>query len=200
MTITSCSLSVLFLWAIVGLSAGAKAKEGAIVDDKIRRMIAEAVAKEDGWKVDDVRVDEVAFLRRPSCSFYTAGNTARPVGYQINYALLGEKDLIGGGDGKVVARILDSCGADASADWWAEIVTRFYQGLGSGFVLHNEQTRTDITRKLEKAGKPFEPPTFHEGKKSLTYLVLDPELYVLYSVRATRAADGAIEVAKSKVF
>lgn len=56
-------------------------------------MIADAVAKDDGWKADEVRVDEVESLRRPPCSFYTAGNMARPVGYQVNDALLGKKDL-----------------------------------------------------------------------------------------------------------
>lgn len=199
MTIASCSVPLLFFCAMVGLTTGARAKEGTTMDDKVRRKIAEAAAEEDGWKVDEVRVSEVERLRRPSCSFYTAGNIARPVGYQANYALLGGKDVVGGGDGKVVAKILDTCAADASADWWAEIVTRFHHDLGAGIVLRDEHTRSDITRKLSKAGKTFTPPAFDNGKQSLTYLLLDPELYVLYHIQATRAADGTVQVVKIEV-
>lgn len=169
------------------------------MDDKVRRKIAEAAADENGWEVDEVRVDEVERLRRPSCSFYTAGHKVRPLSYVRNYALLGEKQVISVGDGNVVAKILDGCSADAPAEWWAEIVTRFHRDLGGGIVLRDENTRSDIVRKLNQAGKTFAPPTLDKGKESLSYLLLNPETYVLYRIQATRSAGRAVEVAKTKV-
>jgi hypothetical protein len=162
------------------------------------RKIAEAARAEHGWKPDEVRIDEVERLRRPACSFYTVGNTARPLSYQANYALLNDH-VVALGDGSVVARILDTCGPDAGADWAAEIVTRFHRDLGSGIVLSNETQRPDITRKLQAAGKPFLPPALDGNRQSLRFLLLNPETYVLYHIEATRTANGPVTVVKTKV-
>lgn len=199
MTISSCSVSILFFWALAALGLGASAAEGTTMDDKVRRKIAEAAAEEHGWKVDEVRVDEVERLRRPSCSFYTAAHTVLPLSYQSNYGLLGGEQVIGVGDGNVVAKILDGCSAGAPAEWWAEIVTRFHRDLGAGIVLRDENTRPDLVRKMVEAGKTFAPPALDKGKQSLTFLLLNPETYVLYRIQAMRSAGGAVEVVKTKM-
>jgi hypothetical protein len=49
------------------------------MDEKVRQKIAEAAAAENGWKADEVRVDEIDRLRRPACSFYTAIRQVRPL-------------------------------------------------------------------------------------------------------------------------
>jgi len=167
------------------------------MDDKVRK-IAEAARADNGWKVDEVRVDEVERLRRPSCSFYTVGHRVRPIEYQANYALVGDK-VIGAGDGKVVARILDTCSNDAGADWWAEIVTRFHRDLGSGIVLRDENVRPDVVRNMQAAGQTFTPPAMDKAKQSLTFLLLNPETYVLYRVQARRTAGGPVEIVKTKM-
>jgi len=170
-----------------------------MIDEKVRRRIAEAAAEENGWKADEVRVEEVERLRRPTCSFYTAASTVLPLSQFRNFAMLAGKELVGAGDGRVVAKILDACSSDASADWWAEIVTRFHRALGAGLVLRDEKTRLDMTRKLNQAGKAFTPPTLDPSKRSLNYLLLNRDNYVLYRVEATRKADGTVEVSKTKV-
>jgi hypothetical protein len=166
------------------------------MDEKIRQMIAEAAGREHGWKADETRVDEVERLRRPSCSFYTVGHTVLPLSYQANYALIGGDQVAGIGD---TAKILDACSGGASAEWWAEIVTRFHQELGAGIVLRDENVRPNVVKKLIDAGRPFQPPTLDEGDRSLSFLVLNPETNVVYQVRATRTAQGSVEVEKTKI-
>jgi len=190
---------MFLFWTIVGLSVGAKAADGTTMDEKTRRKIAEAASRANGWDVDQVRVDETEELRRPACSFYTASHAVLPIPYQADYALI-NGSVVGAGDGTVVAKILDSCSSGASPDWWAEIVTRFHQNLIGGLVLTDENRRTDITRKLQKAGKAFEPPSLDKEKRSLTYMMLNPETYVLYRIQVTRNPGGPVEVVKTKVF
>jgi hypothetical protein len=160
--------------------------------------IAEAARGEYGWTLNEMRIDEVERLRQPSCTFYTVGNTVRPLPYQANYALVGGK-VIAPGDGNVVARILDACSNGAGADWWAEIVTRFHRSLGSGIVLRDETVRPDIVRKMAAAGEKFTRPAMDKGKHSLTFLLLNPETYIVYRVQATRSPGGPVEVVKSKI-
>ncbi len=168
------------------------------MEHEVRRKIAEAAAEHYGWKVDEVRVDEVERLRRPSCHFYTAAQTVRPLPYQANFALVGDQ-VIGPGDGKVVAQLLNSCSAGAVPEWWAEIVTRFHRDLGGGLVLRDEKTKPDAVRKLAAAGETFTPPSLDHGKLPLSYLLLNPETNVLYRVHATLSPAGAVEVVRTKL-
>jgi len=169
------------------------------MDEKIQKKIAEAAHTEYGWKLDQIRVDEVEELRRPTCSFYTAGNTVRPLSYEGNYALLPGNHVVGIGDEQAAAKILDSCSQGTSANWWAEIITRFTGDLGGGLVLSDENERPDIVRKLADAGLKFAVPKFGDNKRSVSFLLLDAEHYILYRVEAKRAADGKVEVAKTRV-
>lgn len=169
------------------------------MDERVRQKIAEAAAEENGWKADEVRVDEVERLRRPACAFYAARHKVQPLSYVRNFALLGGQQIMGVGDAKGVAKILDTCSGDAPADWWAEIVTRFHPDLGGGIVLHDENTRLDIPQKLKQAGRTFVRPTLDKAKQSLNYLILNPETRVVYNIQATRSGGGAVEVVKTKV-
>lgn len=169
------------------------------MDDKLHQKIAEAVRTEYGWKLDEVQIDEVDRLRRGSCSFYTARSTVRPLSYQPNYAVLRGSEVVGISDQAATAKILTACSDDAPPDWWAEVITRFHQDVGGGLVLSNESVRPDVVRKLAHAGKTFTPPTFGDGKKSISFLLLDPEAYIVYSVKATQTLSGQIEVIKTKL-
>jgi len=169
------------------------------MDDKVQQKISQAASAEYGWKTEEVRVDEVERLRRPSCSFYTAGNSVRPLSYQGNYALLPGSQVVGLGHGETVAKILDTCSSGASADWWAEIITRFHDDIGGGIVLTDDQVRPDIVRKMDKAGMKFMPPSFSHDKQSVSFLLLDPESYILYRIEAKRTAGGDVEVTKTKL-
>lgn len=169
------------------------------MDDKVQRKIAEAAHAEYGWKLGEVEADEVEDLRTSACSFYIASSSERPLSYQANYAVLPANQVVGIADHEAVGKILDGCAASASADWWAEIVTRFHHNLGAGIVLADEQVRPDIVRKMAKAGMKFTPPAFEKDKRGVSYLLLDPETYILYRVQATRKADGSVEVTKTKL-
>lgn len=171
------------------------------MDDKIRDKIIQAVHSEQGWKKEDVRVDEVEDLRRGSCSFYTAGHKVRPLNYQLNYAVLPGDVVISGANDKAVTKILDACGADAPAGWWADIITRFHKDLGSGVVLENANENAGAIRKITAAKKEFAPPVFSNdaGGKTVTYFLLDPEAFIVYVVKATRKADGTVTVNKTEI-
>jgi hypothetical protein len=199
MTIASYSAPLLLLFAVVGITKSTRAAEEFKVDDKVRRKIAEAAAEENSWKVDEVRIDEDEELRRPSCSFYVARHKVRPLSYVRTFALLPDNTVVGIGDGKVVAKVLGACSANASAGWWAEIVARFHQDLGGGIVLHDEKTMTDVTRQLARAGKTFVPPTLDKANQSVSYLLFDPETRVVNRIDATRNVSGAIEVRQTVV-
>ncbi|HEX3821599.1 MAG TPA: hypothetical protein VHW45_14790 [Candidatus Sulfotelmatobacter sp.] len=169
------------------------------MDEKLHQKIVQAVHAEYGWKTEEVAVDEVEDLRRPSCSFYTARSTVRPLSYLANYAVLKANELVGIGDENAVTKILDACSNDGSADWWAEIITRFHQDVGGGLVLGNESERPDVVRRLAQDGKTFTPPTLDDAKRSVSFLLLDAEAYVVYSVKATRMSSGGMEVVKTKL-
>lgn len=169
------------------------------MDEQVQRKIAEAAHAEYGWKPAEVRVDEVEQLRRSTCSFYTAGNTAHPLSFEANYALLPGDKVVGIGDENAVRKILDTCSEGTSADWWAEIITRFDGEIGGGLVLTDESERPDIVRKLDKAGMKFTAPKFTHDKQNVTFLLLDPERYILYRVEAKRTAAGPVEVTKTKL-
>jgi hypothetical protein len=187
----------LLFGALLGLSR--LHAEGINMDDKLHQKIAEAVHAEYGWKVEEVEINEVGRLRRPSCAFFTAASKVRPLSYQPNYAVLRGTEVIGIGDHEAATKILDACSEDAAADWWAEIITRFHQDVGGGIVLTDESVRPDVVRKLAKAGKSFTAPTFGDGKSSVSFLLLDPEAYIVYSVKATRIPSGKVEVVKTKL-
>lgn len=177
------------------------AQEEKKMDDKIRDKIIDAVHSEQGWKKEDVRVDEVDTLRRGGCTFYTAGHKVRPLNYQLNYAVLPGEVVVSGADDKAVSKILDTCGADAPARWWADIITRFHKDLGSGLVLENASENAAAVRKVQAAKKEFVPPAFSNdaGGKTVTYFLLDPEAFIVYSVKATRKSDGTVTVNKNEL-
>lgn len=170
------------------------------MDEKIRHKIAETAHAEYGLKANEIRIDEVERLRRHSCSFYEVGSDVRPLSYEANYAVVSGNQVMGISSPNAAARILDSCSADASADWWAEIITRFHPDLGAGIVLSDENERPDVVRKLIQAGKTFSAPAFKHDNQGVSFLLLNPETYVLYRVEATRTSSGAIDVVKTKVF
>jgi hypothetical protein len=45
----------------------------------------------------------------------------------------------------------------------------------------------------------FTPPSFGPDHRSVNFLVLDAEHYILYRVEAKRAADGSVQVSKTRL-
>lgn len=160
----------------------------------IEQKIKQTAHTELDWKVDEMRVDEVPELKRGPCTFYTAAHTVRPIPTQPNYAVLAGDTVIGSTDPAAVKKILAGCGADAPASWQAEIVARFDPSLG-GVVLQDETKNGGAVRKLRSAGVTFSPPKLAD--KTLSFFMLDPEAFIVSSVKAVRQPDGSVAVEKS---
>lgn len=172
------------------------------MDKNVQAKIEQAAQAEHGWKAEEVRVDEVEDLRRGACSFYEVGHKVKPLSYQASYALLPDGAVAGIGQKDAAARILDACGQDAPAGWWAEILTRFHPELGAGAVLHSEQDDAAVVRKMKEAGKGFAAPALSSegGARTLSFYLMEYEAYILYHVTATRRGDGTLEVSKVEAF
>ena len=95
------------------------------MDEKIVEKIAKIVQAERGWKANEIEIEEEESLKRGSCSFYIALSNVRMLSYLPNYAVISGETVISISDKQAVSKILNACGSDAPADWWAEIVTRY---------------------------------------------------------------------------
>lgn len=186
---------------LVFFTLSCHAAEENKMEDKVRNKLIDAVHNDFGWKKEDVRINEVERLRRGSCSFYTAGHLVRPIAYQPNYAVLGGEEVLNASKDSNVAKMIDTCGADAPAGWWAEIITRFHPELGSGVVLQDAQQNDAAVRKIVAAGKEFAPPKLSGDAKNrtITYYLLDPESFVIYTVKAARNPDNTFSVTKQEL-
>jgi hypothetical protein len=162
--------------------------------ENVEQKIKQDVTASLGWKANEVRVDPVPELKRGKCSFFTAAQTARPVPFMPTYAALDNDAVISGSDPAALAKIFKSCGADAPASWQAEIIDRFHKDLG-GVVVQDEKTNGPAVRKLRSMGKTFAPPAVSGA--TVSFFMFDPEAFALYSVKATRQADGSFAVEKS---
>jgi hypothetical protein len=191
-------MRLLLICVLLALNGSMEEKK---MDEKIQHLITQAAHQELGWKTDEVRVDEIDRLRRHSCSFYTAGHKVRPISYQLNYALVSGDQIVGSGNQNAAAKILDACGGDAPASWWAEIVTRFHPDLVPGIVLQDPSTNRAATRRIEAAKKEFKAPAFsnESGGKTISYYLLDPESNLLYFVIAKKNSDGSITVERNEL-
>ena len=171
------------------------------MDTKIQDLIIQKVHAEQGWKTDEVRVDADDDLRHGSCSFFTVRHKVRPISYVLNYALLSKDVLISLADDHAVSKILDACGSDAGAGWWAEIITRFHQDLGSGLVLQSATDNRLAVQKITAAKKEFAAPAFgnEKGSKTVTYYLLEPESNAVFLIKAAKNADGSVTVTREDV-
>jgi hypothetical protein len=194
-------LRVVLLSLLTPFACGIAAVEEKKMNQAIEEKIIQAVHTDQGWKENEIRVDEVDRLRKDSCSFYTAGHKVRPLSYQVNYAVLKGSTIVSIADEKAVSKIIDTCGSGADAVWWAEIVTRFHPDLGSGVVLHDAKQKPAVTRKIQAAKKEFKQPALTEegGNKILTYYLLEPESLAVYTVKAIRNPDGTFTVERNSI-
>jgi hypothetical protein len=194
-------MRALWLYAFLILSCGAATVEEKKMDTKIQDLITQKVHAEQGWKTDEVRVDAEDDLRHGSCSFYTVRHKVRPLSYVLNYAVLSSDVVISLADDLAVSKILDTCGSDAGAGWWAEIITRFHQDLGSGVVLQNATDNRLAVQKITAAKKEFSAPAFgnEKGSKTVTYYLLEPESNAVFLIKAAKNADGSVTVTREDV-
>lgn len=171
------------------------------MDTKIQDLITQKVHAEQGWKTDEVRVDADDDLRHGSCSFYSVRHKVQPLSYVLHYALLSGDVVISLADDRAVSKILDACGSDAPATWWAQIITQFHQKLGAGIVLESASQNSAAVAKITAAKREFMPPTFgsEKGSKTISYYILEPEGFIVFFIKAAKNADGSVTVIREEV-
>lgn len=194
-------LSCLSISSASGSSAAttSSVSSSRTMDPKVREKILERVLRDQpDWRRSQIEINSEDSLGRPACSFFSVRYTGRMLSSVFNYAVLSNGAVIGTSDDNSAGKILASCASHAPARWWAEIVTRFHRDLGSGLVLVDEKQNRGATSKIEAEQKKFVPPSLTEtgGVKSVTFYLLEPEAFVVYSVKATHNRDGTVTVVK----
>jgi hypothetical protein len=191
-------MRTIIVWAVLAFSCIANSEDKKM-DEKIVEKISKIVQAERGWKADEIKIVEEESLKRGSCSFYNVFSRARMLSYLPTYAVISADTIVGLSDDQAVSKILNACGSDAPANWWAEIVKRFSRELGSGVVLSDTDQYQNVIARIRDAKKEFALPTFSDeaGGKTVSFIVLEGEAMLVYFVKATRAKDGSVTVTKS---
>lgn len=162
--------------------------------------IKAAVARQQGWDPDDIEVGRVEKLDRAGCRFYRASNPAHTDAQPVEVAFLPDGSLIGGDREQTRARLgglLQACGADAPAEWWAQVVSRY---AGTGGLIVDENAPSAI-RRLRKAGIQDPAPSLRRDGDStvLTYFSNDYERSRTHEVTATLDTQGQLSVESKEI-
>ncbi len=171
-------------------------KRGKTMNTIAQQKIAQTVQAELAWKADEIRIDEVESLRRGSCSFFTAAQTKRPIALMPNFVVLKGDDVMGAGD-ESLNRIVATCGAEASAEWLAEVVVRFHPQLAGSLVVDKEAGFHGAIRVIEKAGKAFMVPVLEQ--KTLRFFCVSVEDMQVHQVEATVRASEQVGVVVNRL-
>lgn len=156
--------------------------------EAVQERIKESAAAALHWQPAEVRVDEVPELRAGACTFFVAANTTRPVPTQLYFASLGG-ELLDGTVTDAAQRIIKACGAGATPQWQAEILTRFHPSL-HGVVVGEKNW--GAVRQIKAKGKVFGPPALVNG--ALNFYIVEPEANIVSQVKATLGDAVQVEV------
>ena len=156
-----------------------------------RVMVKQAVVRERGWRQDDVMVSEVKALARRGCTFYRASNPARIDQQPVQYAVLPDGQVA-----RAPTEVLRRFGDGASADWWAQVITRLGGARGT---LVDEHAPSAI-RKIHEAGAEWAPTLRRSAAGvSLAFYTVDYELGGILHVQASLPAQGDLTVTAQKI-
>lgn len=163
-------------------------------------QVKDAAARFRNWDPGDIEIGTVEALDRGGCRFYRASNPSRTDSSPVEYATMPDGSLIGGERESTraqVGRLLEACGADASADWWAQVVSRY---AGSGGILVNENAPSAI-RKLKKAGVADHAPMLRRDGTAtvLRYYSYGYDSGKTLAVTATLDAQAKLSVESEEV-
>jgi len=196
--------TVILLFAgCMGVSLSACSQESMMTNASASAQpdaVKAAVAEQRGWDQGDIEVGRVEKLDRGDCRFYRASNPARADAAPAEYAFLPDGTLVGGDREQAAARVgalLQACGSDAPADWWAQVVSRF---AGTGGLVVDENAPSAI-RRLRKAGIQDHAPSLRRDGDAtvLTYFSNDYERSRTHEVTATLDAQGRLSVESKEI-
>src|SRR5688500_9791709 len=194
---------ILLFAGWMGVSLSACSQESMMTNASASKQpdaVKAAAAQQRGWDQGDIEVGRVEKLDRGGCRFYRASNPARTDAAPVEYAFLPDGSLVGGDREQTKARVgalLQACGSDAPADWWAQVVSRF---AGTGGLVVDENAPSAI-RRLRKAGIQDPAPSLRRDGDStvLTYFSNDYELSRTREVTATLDAQGRLSVESKEI-
>lgn len=165
-------------------------------DDAIRA----AAARVQGWDADAIEVGTVEKLDRDGCRFYRASHPGQLDASPVEFAVLPDGRVVGGDRDAAkqgIGDVLKACGETATADWWAQVVSRY---AGTGGVVVDDDAPSAI-RRIRGAGIADHAPSLRQDGTStvLTYFSHDYERSRTQAVTATLDAAGALSVESREV-
>jgi hypothetical protein len=194
---------LLLIAGWMGVSLSACSQESMMTNaspSKQPDAVKAAVAQQLSWDQGDIEVGRVEKLDRGGCRFYRASNPARTDAAPVEYAFLPDGSLVGGDREQAkasVGALLQACGSEAPAEWWAQVVSRF---AGTGGLVVDENAPSAI-RRLRKAGIQGHAPSLRRDGDStvLTYFSNDYERSRTREVTATLDAQGRLSVESKEI-
>ncbi|WP_456981377.1 hypothetical protein [Luteimonas sp. A478] len=165
--------------------------------DEFNRQVGMAAAQAWGWNPDDVMIESLAGTEALDC---------RLLGLTSPNALPNLRRTVAVVDGEVVLpgsagaldRVITACGADASAEAWAEAVAAF--GVPRpGYVVRREQEVSSLAhrRAMDNGGYALHAPRFSRdepGARAVEFFMTDVEGAELFRVTAIREGNGPVQV------
>ena len=172
--------------------------ENARMNEEIDRQVGLAAASAYGWNPDDVLVESLADTGDIRCRLLAVRSPGALPSHGRTWAVVDGEVIMPGTAGSL-ERVLGACDSVATVDAWAEAVAAFGEGVPQGYVVRQTQEISTLAhrRAMEGPGYEFHPPRFvdgEDGAKTVEFFLTDLEAAGLYHVRATRGADGSIQV------
>ena len=153
-------------------------------------------AKDMGWRSADTQVSPMPGVSaQGGCQIWVASNTTRTPRTEYAYAQLKDRSFIGPRTAQAdpthgqLARLLQQCGAQADAMWWARVVNAF-SGLGLGQVVDDWPSAARL--RLKELGVEQHMPqlTRTGGTSVLHYFTYDMDRNITSQIVATLQANG----------
>ena len=156
------------------------------------------VAEALGGSTADVELSAEPELDFGGCHFLRATHRARPGSHSGHFAILPDDRVVDSfaEHSASADAILRACGAQASAEWWAQVVTRFG---GIGGVLVDPKNAPSAVRKIQQAGEAYAPPALDANRRAITFFVIHYEENHPYKVRAQLDDASGIQISRTRL-
>jgi len=194
--VTAAAASIMVLGTVAFQLA--EAREGA---PSPLSKLALATAATD-WSLEDIDIFDSALHDRNGCEFFSAAQKRLMDAATVELVKLPDGTVVsnaGRRDNHVAATILQTCGTNATATWWAEIVVRFGSQI-LGHLVHGEADGFAV-REIERRGATFHLPALDTSKGTIGlsfYAILYEPVQPLWVV-AKLSPEGRLDVLSKPV-